>query len=104
MKPIRALSVLLLACAMVLSTPTLAFAGPASSPGPKKAREHRHDKTFSENEIVSAASGFFGTTTEAVAKAVEKIFADNGLPDAYIQGGEGSGAFIVGLRYGSGIL
>ncbi|HEX4410882.1 MAG TPA: EipA family protein, partial [Xanthobacteraceae bacterium] len=29
---------------------------------------------------------------------------DNGLPDAYIKGDEGSGAFVVGLRYGSGWL
>jgi hypothetical protein len=104
MKAIRALSVFVLACTVALSTTTPAFAGQTSSPVSKKSREYRNDKTFSENEIVSAASGFFGTTTAAVAKAVERIFADNGLPDAYIKGGEGSGAFIVGLRYGSGIL
>jgi hypothetical protein len=62
------------------------------------------DQTFSENEIVQAASGFFGTTTYAVAKAVEKVFHQQGLPDAYIKGDEGSGAFVVGLRYGSGWL
>jgi len=62
------------------------------------------DRKFSENEIVSAASGFFGTTTAAVAKAVERVFRDQGLPDAYIKGNEGSGAVIVGLRYGSGWL
>ncbi|HEY1613729.1 MAG TPA: DUF1134 domain-containing protein [Rhizomicrobium sp.] len=59
---------------------------------------------FSENEIVQAASGFFGTTTAAVAKAVERVFAQEGLPDAYIKGDEGSGAVVVGLRYGSGWL
>ena len=42
--------------------------------------------------------------TAAVAKAVERVFAEQGLPDAYIKGDEGSGAFIVGLRYGSGWL
>jgi hypothetical protein len=99
-----ALSIFALACAMALAIPTDAFAGQTPPHAAKKSREHRNDKTFSENEIVSAASGFFGTTSEAVAKAVERIFADNGLPDAYIKGGEGSGAFIVGLRYGSGIL
>jgi len=62
------------------------------------------DQTFSENEIVQAASGFFGATTEIVAKAVERVFRDQGLPDAYIKGDEGSGAFVVGLRYGSGWL
>ena len=39
-----------------------------------------------------------------MAKAVERIFAEQGLPDAYIKGDEGSGAFVVGLRYGSGWL
>lgn len=64
----------------------------------------QNDDTFSQNEIVGAASDFFGTTTAAVAKAVERIFAEQGLPDAYIKGDEGSGAFVVGLRYGSGWL
>lgn len=62
------------------------------------------DQTFSENEIVSSASDFFGVTTEAAAKAVERVFSDLGEPDAYIKGDEGSGAFIVGERYGSGWL
>lgn len=62
------------------------------------------DQTFTQNEIVHAASDFFGTTTAAVAKAVERIFAEQGLPDAYIKGDEGSGAIVVGLRYGSGWL
>ena len=35
---------------------------------------------FSENDIVQAASGFFGMTTEAVAKAVQKIFSDVACP------------------------
>src|SRR5437773_7877586 len=63
-----------------------------------------NDETFSQNEIVQAASDFFGTTTAAVAKAVERVFAEQGLPDAYIKGDEGSGAVVVGLRYGSGWL
>ncbi len=105
MRAIRTLSVSLLAGIMAISTPALAVTRQASSHAREKSRDDQHDdRKFSENEIVSAASGFFGTTTEAVARAVEKIFADNGLPDAYIKGGEGSGAFIVGLRYGSGLL
>jgi hypothetical protein len=70
---------------------------------PPRAEGHAGDE-FTQNEIVQAAAGFFGVTTEAVAKAVQKIFSDNGLPDAYIKGDEGSGAFVVGLRYGSGWL
>jgi hypothetical protein len=62
------------------------------------------DDTFSQNEIVQAGANFFGTTTEAFAKAVQRVFREQGMPDGYIKGDEGSGAFVVGLRYGSGYL
>jgi hypothetical protein len=62
------------------------------------------DDAFSQNEIIQAGANFFGTTTEVFAKAVQHVFQDQGLPDAYVKGDEGSGAFIVGLRYGSGWL
>lgn len=62
------------------------------------------DETYSADEIVQKAAGFFGATTEAVAKAVERVFSRYGRPNAYIAGGEGSGAFFVGLRYGEGEL
>lgn len=83
----------------------IAAAAPASAKdtAPAKPAGHKGDK-FTQNEIVQAASGFFGATSEAVAKAVQKVFSENGLPDAYIKGDEGSGAIIVGLRYGSGWL
>ena len=60
--------------------------------------------TYSQGEIVNAVSGFFGTTAEAAGAAVERVFADNGRPNGYIQGTEASGALIVGLRYGDGTL
>jgi hypothetical protein len=62
------------------------------------------DDTFNQDEIVQAGANFFGTTTEAFAKVVQRVFRDQGLPDAYIKGDEGSGAIVVGLRYGSGWL
>ncbi len=62
------------------------------------------DLTYTEDEITRAAADFFGIATEAVAKAVQRIFREQGQPDAYIKGDEGSGAFVVGLRYGSGWL
>ena len=71
---------------------------------PPPSDQHPHDETFTQNEIVQAGADFFGTTTEAMAKAVQKVFADYGLPDAYIKGDEGSGAIVVGLRYGQGWL
>src|ERR1700761_1374678 len=59
---------------------------------------------FSADEVVHAGSDFFGVTTEVMAKAVQRVTEDLGLPDGYIKGDEGSGAFIFGLRYGSGWL
>jgi hypothetical protein len=62
------------------------------------------DLRYTANEITDAGANFFGITTEAMAKGVQRIFGDLGEPDAYIKGDEGSGAFIVGVRYGSGWL
>ena len=60
--------------------------------------------TYSADEIVTKGRDFFGATTEGFAKAIEKVFAEQGRPNAYIVGEEGSGAIVVGLRYGKGTL
>src|SRR5437660_387131 len=75
----------------------------AGAPPPPDRAEPKDD-TYSEDEVTHAVSGFFGMTTETAAKAVERVFSDLGEPDGYIKGEEGSGAFIAGLRYGSGWL
>jgi hypothetical protein len=62
------------------------------------------DDTFSREEILQKVNGFFGETTEGLAKAVEHVFADQGRPSAIILGEEVSGAIGVGLRYGKGQL
>jgi hypothetical protein len=62
------------------------------------------DKTYSRDEIVNNASDFLGVTAEAAGGAVEKLFANNGRPTAYIAGEEASGAIVVGARYGRGLL
>jgi hypothetical protein len=60
--------------------------------------------TYSQDEIVHDVSDFLGVTAESAGAAVEKLFAKNGRPTAYIAGEEGSGAFVVGARYGRGLL
>jgi len=60
--------------------------------------------TYSVEEITAKAKGFFGDTTEGLAKAIEKAFKDHGQPNGYIEGEEVSGAIGVGLRYGNGML
>jgi len=62
------------------------------------------DGTYSEDEILEAVRGFFGDVSEDMAKAVARVFEDQGRPNAYIVGEEGAGAIGVGLRYGSGSL
>lgn len=59
---------------------------------------------YTTQEIIDAGHGFFGSTSGGLAKLVEKAFQDYGLPNGYILGQEGSGAFIAGLTYGEGIL
>ncbi len=94
-----------LLAALTCLTLAVAAAIPASAANsaPPAPAGNKGDK-FTQNEVVQAAAGFFGATSEAVAKAVQKVFSENGLPDAYIKGDEGSGAIVVGLRYGSGWL
>jgi hypothetical protein len=59
---------------------------------------------YSREEVVNNVSDFMGVTAEAAGGAVEKIFAKNGRPTAYIAGEEGSGAIGIGARYGRGLL
>lgn len=80
----------------------LGLAGLALSPAALLAAED--DKTYDEDSILKAATEFFGSTTEGLAKVVEKAFKEQGRPNAYIQGEEASAALAVGLRYGEGQL
>lgn len=59
---------------------------------------------YTLQEIVDAGHGFFGKTTGGFAKVVENAFQQYGLPNGYILGQEGSGAFVAGLTYGEGEL
>ena len=85
---------------------------PANQPVPQQApagqapsqNSEIGPQTYTQDETVDAAKNFFGGTSEGLAKAIEKAFSENGRPNAYIVGTEGSGAVIVGLRYGEGTL
>ncbi len=62
------------------------------------------DQTYSTNELTNAAHRFFGSTSSALASMVERAASNHGLPNGYLLGEEGSGAFFGGLRYGEGVL
>nr|WP_244541310.1 EipA family protein [Rhizobium tibeticum] len=59
---------------------------------------------YSMQEIVDAGHSFFGSTSGGLAKVIEAAFQKYGLPNGYVLGQEGSGAFIAGLTYGEGQL
>jgi hypothetical protein len=62
------------------------------------------DDTYDQESVLKDVTDFFGSTTEGLAKVVEKAFKDQGRPNAYIKGEEVGAAVTVGLRYGDGEL
>ncbi|MCM8732412.1 DUF1134 domain-containing protein [Hephaestia sp. GCM10023244] len=62
------------------------------------------DQTYKRDDLIGAAEGVFGKGAEGLAGIIEGILKDQGEPNGYIAGREASGAFVVGLRYGSGML
>ena len=80
---------------LALFTALLLHARPASA----QASSH-----YTMQEIVDAGHNFFGKTSGALASAIERTFAERGMPNGYILGEEAGGAFIGGLRYGEGVL
>lgn len=59
-------------------------------------------ETFQHDDLIAAAEGVFGKGASGLAGIIENILKDQGQPNAYIAGNEGSGAIGVGLRYGKG--
>ena len=84
-------------CAVALTLTACA----SSSPQTGTSTE---ENTYDEKSVMDAATGFFGAGAEGLAKAVEKVFAEQGRPNAYIMGNEGSAALVLGLRYGDGTM
>ena len=72
----------------------------ASSTSPAISTEN----TYQEDDLIGVAESVFGKSAQGIAKFIEDILKKEGRPNAYIVGREGGGAFVVGLRYGSGTL
>jgi hypothetical protein len=75
---------------------------PVAQPAPQPMQPGAGE--FSPNEIVDAGHRFFGGISRGLATIVEKAVSQWGLPNGYILGEEGGGAFFGGLRYGEGML
>lgn len=76
----------------------------ADSTGTRSATTVDPSTTYAEDDLIGAAEGLFGKGAEGIARLIENILAEQGEPNAYIVGREGGGAFILGVRYGSGTL
>ncbi len=97
---IRLVTVLLL---LALPLPAAAQGAPppeAVPPGGAPPQPSR----FSSNEVLESGHRFFGTVSRGLAQVIEKAVSQWGLPNGYILGEEAAGAFVVGLRYGDGML
>jgi hypothetical protein len=64
----------------------------------------RAESTFAREDLMAAGEGVFGKGAAEFAGLIERILKEQGEPNAYIAGREASGAFVVGLRYGSGVM
>jgi hypothetical protein len=73
--------------------------------GPPRRTEPGTERGYySQNEILDAGHGFFGSVSRGLASAVEWAFQNAGRPNGYILGEDAGGAFVAGLRYGEGVL
>jgi hypothetical protein len=59
---------------------------------------------YTIDEIRDISRGFFGTISTELGSVIEYAFSSAGRPDGYVLGTEGGGAFLAGVRYGSGTL
>ena len=96
------LSLKSLAVATGLAMVSLAAAPLA--PAPMQATAIAQQQAYSNDELVNAGHHFFGQTSSGLATLIEKAVQQNGLPNGYILGEEGSAAIVGGLRYGEGTL
>ena len=83
--------------------PALPAEGPLPSQ-PATPATQVQGATYHKDDIIGAAEGVFGKGAEGLARMIEDLLKKQGEPNGYIVGREAGGAFVVGLRYGSGTL
>lgn len=70
----------------------------------QRASQAAKGETLPLKTVLGAAEGVFGKGAEGLADLIEDVLRDRGDPTGYITGREAGGAFIAGVRYGSGML
>jgi len=86
--------------AVLMFAVIICWAVPAAAQQPAP----RTNSTYGTDELANAGHRFFGNVSRGLASVIEKAVSQWGLPNGYILGEEGSGAFVAGLRYGEGTL
>ena len=76
----------------------------ASTSAADRASAAARGSTVARKDVFSAAEGVFGRGTEGLAGLIENVLREQGEPSGYITGREAGGAFVLGVRYGSGTL
>jgi hypothetical protein len=73
-------------------------------PQPPPPQRQTSPNAYGPDELTNAGHRFFGNVSRGLASVIERAVSQWGLPNGYILGEEGSGAFVAGLRYGEGTL
>ena len=71
---------------------------------PRRDYERQVSGYYTQNEIMDAGHGFFGSVSRGLASVIEYTFQKAGRPNGYVLGEDAGGAFVAGLRYGEGRL
>ena len=80
---------------------------PAEAPAPSQPATpavQTQGATYHKDDVIGAAEGVFGKGAEGLARMISDLLKKQGEPNGYIVGREAGGAFVVGVRYGSGTL
>ena len=77
---------------------------PTGQTASERASAASSGDTVPRKDVFSAAEGVFGKGAEGLGDLIEKLLKEQGEPSAYITGREAGGAFVAGVRYGSGTL
>jgi hypothetical protein len=79
-------------------------ASPAPPAGDLRTATTEQGNTVPRQDVFNAAEDVFGRGAQGLAHILENILRDQGEPTAYIAGSEAGGAFVFGVRYGSGVM
>jgi hypothetical protein len=76
----------------------------ANAPSAASRRASQASTSVPRKDVFTAAEGVFGKGAEGLADLIEDLLRERGDPSGYITGREAGGAFVAGVRYGSGTL